>query len=50
MFDFMDFVLDFKSKEVKRVCLNEFVDYIIVIRGVLVEFVYLEVVRMVCIF
>lgn len=49
VFDFMDPVSDLKSKEVKRACLNELVDYITATRGVLAEPVYPEVVRMVCI-
>ena len=47
VFDFMDPVSDLKSKEVKRACLNELVDYITATRGVLAEPVYPEVVRMV---
>ena len=47
VFDFMDPVSDLKSKEVKRACLNELVDYITATRGVLSEPVYPEVVRMV---
>ena len=43
----MDPVSDLKSKEVKRACLNELVDYITATRGVLSEPVYPEVVRMV---
>ena len=49
VFDFMDPVSDLKSKEVKRACLNELVDYITATRGVLAEPVYPEVVRMVSI-
>lgn len=48
VFDFMDPVSDLKSKEVKRACLNELVDYITATRGVLAEPVYPEIVRMVC--
>lgn len=47
VFDFMDPVSDLKSKEVKRACLNELVDYITATRGVLAEPVYPEVVRMI---
>lgn len=47
VFDFMDPVADLKSKEVKRACLNELVDFITANRGVLTEPVYPEVVRMV---
>lgn len=43
----MDPVSDLKSKEVKRACLNELVDYITATRGVLAEPVYPEVVRMI---
>lgn len=47
VFDFMDPVSDLKSKEIKRACLNELVDYITATRGVLTEPVYSEIVRMV---
>lgn len=47
VFDFMDPVTDLKSKEIKRACLNELVDYITATRNVLTEPVYPEVVRMV---
>ncbi|KAJ8309564.1 hypothetical protein KUTeg_014438 [Tegillarca granosa] len=47
VFDFMDPVSDLKSKEVKRACLNELVDYITATRSVLSEPVYPEVVRMI---
>lgn len=47
VFDFMDPVADLKSKEVKRACLNELVDYITATRGVLLEAVYPEVVKMI---
>jgi len=43
----MDPVSDLKSKEVKRACLNELVDYITATRGVLTEPIYPEVVKMV---
>jgi len=43
----MDPVADLKSKEVKRACLNELVDYITATRGVLLEAVYPEVVKMI---
>jgi len=43
----MDPVADLKSKEVKRACLNELVDYITATRGVLTEPIYPEVVKMV---
>ena len=47
VFNFMDPVADLKSKEVKRSCLNELVDYITANRGVLTEPIYPEVVKMV---
>ena len=47
VFDFMDPVADLKSKEIKRACLNELVDYITATRGVLTEPVYPEIVKMV---
>lgn len=47
VFNFMDPVADLKSKEVKRACLNEIVDYITATRGVLTEPLYPEVVKMV---
>ncbi|KAK2163254.1 hypothetical protein LSH36_83g04017 [Paralvinella palmiformis] len=47
VFDFMDPVADLKSKEVKRACLNELVDYITATRGVLTEPIYPEVVKMI---
>ena len=47
VFDFMDPVSDLKSKEVKRACLNELVDYITATRGVLTEPCYPEIVRMI---
>ena len=43
----MDPVADLKSKEIKRACLNELVDYITATRNVLTEPVYPEIVRMV---
>ncbi|XP_076463741.1 serine/threonine-protein phosphatase 2A 56 kDa regulatory subunit epsilon isoform-like isoform X2 [Babylonia areolata] len=47
VFDFMDPVTDLKSKEIKRACLNELVDYITATRNVLTEPVYPDVVRMI---
>ena len=47
VFDFMDPVADLKSKEIKRACLNELVDYITATRGVLTEPTYPEIVKMV---
>ena len=43
----MDPVADLKSKEVKRACLNEIVDYITANKGVLTEALYPEIVKMV---
>ncbi|XP_013398866.1 serine/threonine-protein phosphatase 2A 56 kDa regulatory subunit epsilon isoform isoform X2 [Lingula anatina] len=47
VFDFMDPISDLKSKEIKRACLNELVDYITATRGVLTEPVYPEMVKMI---
>ena len=47
VFDFMDPVTDLKSKEIKRACLNEIVDYISVNKGCLTEAVYPEIIAMV---
>jgi serine/threonine-protein phosphatase 2A regulatory subunit B' len=47
VFNFMDPVADLKSKEIKRACLNEIVDYITATRGVLTEPVYPEIVKMI---
>lgn len=47
VFDFMDPVADLKSKEIKRACLNEIVDYISVTRGCLPEQVYPEIINLV---
>jgi serine/threonine-protein phosphatase 2A regulatory subunit B' len=47
VFDFMDPVADLKSKEIKRACLNEIVDYITVTKSCLSEPVYPEIVAMV---
>jgi serine/threonine-protein phosphatase 2A regulatory subunit B' len=43
----MDPVADLKGKEIKRATLNEIVDYITAGRGVLIETVYPEIIRMV---
>lgn len=43
----MDPVTDLKSKEIKRACLNEIVDYISVSRSCLTEAVYPEIINMV---
>ncbi|XP_067942360.1 serine/threonine-protein phosphatase 2A 56 kDa regulatory subunit epsilon isoform-like [Watersipora subatra] len=47
VFNFMDPVADLKSKEIKRACLNELVDYVTATRGILTEPVYPEIVKMV---
>jgi len=47
VFDFMDPVTDLKSKEIKRACLNEIVDYISVTKSCLSEPVYPEIISMV---
>ncbi|CAK9304468.1 unnamed protein product [Gordionus sp. m RMFG-2023] len=47
IFDFMDPMSDLKSKEVKRACLNELIDYVTNSRGILSEPVYQEVIRMI---
>ncbi|CAF0873854.1 unnamed protein product [Adineta steineri] len=49
LFDFSDCVSDLKSKEIKRACLNEIVDYITVTRNCLTENIYPEVITMVSI-
>ncbi len=47
IFDFSDCVSDLKSKEIKRACLNEMVDYITVTRNCLTENIYPEAITMV---
>ena len=47
LFDFMDSVIDLKSKEIKRATLNELVEYVSTNRGVLVETSYPEITSMV---
>jgi serine/threonine-protein phosphatase 2A regulatory subunit B' len=47
VFDFMDPVSDLKSKEIKRACLNELVDYISVTKSCLTDAVYPEIIAMV---
>ncbi|XP_064621293.1 serine/threonine-protein phosphatase 2A 56 kDa regulatory subunit epsilon isoform-like isoform X1 [Lineus longissimus] len=47
VFDFMDPVSDLKSKEIKRACLNELVDYITATKGVLQEPLYPEIVKLI---
>ncbi|ESO04663.1 hypothetical protein HELRODRAFT_187003 [Helobdella robusta] len=48
-FDFYDPLADIKSKEVKRACLNELIEYINSNRGVLTDVVYPEIVKMVAV-
>ncbi|XP_031717384.1 serine/threonine-protein phosphatase 2A 56 kDa regulatory subunit alpha isoform isoform X1 [Anarrhichthys ocellatus] len=48
LFDFLDSVMDLKSKEIKRATLNELVDYVSTNRGVLVETTYPEITNMIC--
>ena len=43
-----DCISDLKSKEIKRACLNEIVDYITVTKNCLTENVYPEAIHMVC--
>lgn len=47
LFHFMDCVADLKGKEIKRAALNELVECIATNRGVLIEPVYPEVIKMV---
>lgn len=47
VFNFLDPLMEVKSKEIKRACLNELVDYMMSVRGVLTEPVYPEIVKMV---
>lgn len=47
IFNFMDPVREVKSKEIKRACLNELIEYVTAIRGVLTEPVYPEIIKMV---
>lgn len=49
MFDFLDCVADLKGKEVKRAALNELVECVGSTRGVLIEPVYPDIIRMVSI-
>uniref|UniRef100_A0A1A8J4Z4 Serine/threonine protein phosphatase 2A regulatory subunit n=3 Tax=Nothobranchius TaxID=28779 RepID=A0A1A8J4Z4_NOTKU len=48
IFDFLDSLVDLKSKEVKRATLNELVVYVSTNRGVLVEAAYPQIVKMIC--
>lgn len=47
MFDFTDAALNLKSKEIKRACLNELVEFITTEKGVLGESTYPEIIKMV---
>lgn len=47
LFDFYDPTNDIKSKEVKRSCLNELIEYMTTNRGVLTEAVYPELLKMI---
>jgi serine/threonine-protein phosphatase 2A regulatory subunit B' len=47
IFDFSDCISDLKSKEIKRACLNEIVDYITVTRNCLTENIYPGLITMV---
>ncbi|CAF4960216.1 unnamed protein product [Rotaria socialis] len=49
LFDFSDCVSDLKSKEIKRACLNEIVDYITATKNCLTDNVYPEAIAMVSI-
>nr|QWX95809.1 PP2A phosphatase regulatory subunit [Strongyloides stercoralis] len=48
IFDFYDPVSQLKSKDIKRAALNELIDYITSSKGVIVEPLYPEIIRMVC--
>ncbi|XP_072102017.1 serine/threonine-protein phosphatase 2A 56 kDa regulatory subunit beta isoform [Mobula birostris] len=47
IFDFMDCVADLKGKEIKRAALNELVECIATGRGLLIEPIYPEIMKMV---
>lgn len=47
VFDFNDPMADLRAKEIKRAALNEILDYITNYRGVLVESLYPEIIKMV---
>ncbi|XP_078388821.1 serine/threonine-protein phosphatase 2A 56 kDa regulatory subunit beta isoform [Cetorhinus maximus] len=47
VFDFMDCVADLKGKEIKRAALNELVECIATGRGLLIEPIYPEIIKMV---
>lgn len=48
VFDFGDTLADIHSKEIKRTCLNELMEYVTVTRGVLNENTYNDIIQMVC--
>uniref|UniRef100_A0A8D0HW37 Serine/threonine protein phosphatase 2A regulatory subunit n=1 Tax=Sphenodon punctatus TaxID=8508 RepID=A0A8D0HW37_SPHPU len=47
LFDFLDCVADLKGKEIKRAALNELVECVATNRGILIEPVYPEIIKMV---
>ena len=47
LFDFLDCVADLKGKEIKRAALNELVETMATSRGILIEPVYPEAIKMV---
>ncbi|KAM3186877.1 Serine/threonine-protein phosphatase 2A 56 kDa regulatory subunit alpha isoform [Hymenolepis weldensis] len=47
VFDFSDALTDTQSKEIKRTCLSELVEYVTVTRGVLNENTYQDIIRMI---
>lgn len=47
MFDFLDCVADLKGKEIKRAALNELVESVATSRGLLIEPLYPEAIKMV---
>uniref|UniRef100_A0A674PHE0 Protein phosphatase 2, regulatory subunit B', beta n=1 Tax=Takifugu rubripes TaxID=31033 RepID=A0A674PHE0_TAKRU len=47
MFDFLDCVADLKGKEIKRAALNELVESVATSRGVLIEPLYPEAIKMI---
>ncbi|XP_074814071.1 serine/threonine-protein phosphatase 2A 56 kDa regulatory subunit beta isoform isoform X2 [Natator depressus] len=47
LFDFLDCVADLKGKEIKRAALNELVECVATNRGVLIEPVYPEIIKMI---
>lgn len=47
LFDFLDCVADLKGKEIKRAALNELVESVATSRGILIEPLYPEAIKMV---